>query len=111
MHLFAKKAPRDEFNYQKLQKVSSSSNPVALVKTKWESTSGKAAVRKAHFFQKPTSKMQQSVLSRGATVCLADRNFEPEWGLFNNSVGEAEEIIFEEKEEIQTQETNHATWQ
>ena len=29
MHLFAKKAPRDEFNYQKLQKVSSSSNPVA----------------------------------------------------------------------------------
>ena len=58
MHLFAKKAPRDEFNYQKLQKVSSSSNPVALVKTKWESTSGKAAVRKAHF-PNPHQQMQQ----------------------------------------------------
>ena len=66
MHLFAKKAPRDEFNYQKLQKVSSSSNPVALVKTKWESTSGKAAVRKAHF---PNPPANATVLSRGAMVC------------------------------------------
>ena len=90
MHLFAKKAPRDEFNYQKLQKVSSSSNPVALVKTKWESTSGKAAVRKAHF-PNPPAKMQQFLAEAPGR-----RNFEPEWGLFNNSVGEVEEIIFEE---------------
>ena len=63
MHLFAKKAPRDEFNYQKLQKVTSSSNPVALVKTKWESTSGKAAVRKAHF-PKTHQQMQQFLAER-----------------------------------------------
>ena len=29
-------------------------------------------------------------------VCLSNHNFEPEWGLFNNSVGEVEEIVFKD---------------
>ena len=35
-----------------------------------------------------------SMLSKGAMVCLIEKNFEPEWSLFNNSIGEVEEIVF-----------------
>ena len=92
MHLFAfKKSKNDEFNYRKLQEVSSANNPVALIKTRWESTRGKAKVCKAHF---PNLPVNATILSRGAMVCLSNHNFEPEWGLFNNSVGEVEEIVF-----------------
>ena len=91
MHLFANKKPRNEFNYQKLQQITNASNPVALIKTKWESTSGKPAVCKAHFQSHPIT---ASILSKGAMVCLIEKNFEPEWSLFNNSIGEVEEIVF-----------------
>ena len=80
-----------EISYQKLQQITNASNPVALIKTKWESTSGKPAVCKAHFQSHPIT---ASILSKGAMVCLIEKNFEPEWSLFNNSIGEVEEIVF-----------------
>lgn len=91
MHLFAFKKSKNEFNYRKLQAVSSATNPVALVKTRWESTAGKPKVCKAHF---PNLPVNATIVSRGAMVSISNHNFEPEWGLFNNSVGEVEEIVF-----------------
>ena len=92
MHLFACKKDRNEFNYRKLQKVSNEANPVALVRTRWESVSGKRTVCKSHFPDPPET---ATILCRGAMVCLT-KNFEPEWSLFNNSIGEVEEIVFRE---------------
>ena len=91
-HLFAFKKSKNEFNYHKLQAVSSETNPVALVKTRWESTAGKSKVCRAHF---PNLPVNATILSRGAMVSICNHNFEPEWGLFNNSVGKVEEIVFE----------------
>ena len=31
-------------------------------------------------------------------VCLKDKNFEPEWCLYNNCIGEVVEIVFREGE-------------
>lgn len=93
MYLFAFKKSRNEFNYRKLQEVSSANNPVALIKTRWESTRGKVKVCKAHF---PNLPVNATIISRGAMVCLSNHNFEPEWGLFNNSVGEVEEVVFKD---------------
>ncbi len=33
---------------------------------------------------------------RGAKVQIADRNFEPDWGLFNGAVGKVVEIVYNE---------------
>ena len=98
MHLFAYKKDRNEFNYRKLQKVSNEANPVALVRTRWESVSGKRTVCKSHFPDPPET---ATILCRGAMVCLT-KNFEPEWSLFNNSIGEVEEIVFREGENPNT---------
>ena len=56
------------------RQVSSANNPVALIKTRWESTRGKAKVCKAHF---PNLPVNATILSRGAMVCLSNHNFEP----------------------------------
>ena len=57
-----------------------------------ESTAGKSKVCRAHF---PNLPVNATILSRGAMVSTCNHNFEPEWGLFNNSVGKVEEIVFE----------------
>ena len=41
MHLFATKAPRNEYNFKRLADVSSSTNPVAVLKTQWISSKKK----------------------------------------------------------------------
>ena len=97
MHLFATKAPRDRHNHQKLSEISSSSNPVAILRAQWNSKrSKKANALNAHFKDPPPA---ATVLSRGAMVRIAGRNFEPNWGLFNNAVGVVDEIVFRDEED------------
>ena len=93
MHLFATKAPRDEFNFKRLSEVSSSCNPVALLKAKWSSSKralGHSTIV-GHFKSPPAT---ATMLARGALVRIVDRNFKPEWGLYNNSIGIVEEMVF-----------------
>ncbi len=37
-------------------------------------------------------------ICRGAKVQLMGRNFEPDWGLYNGSIGTVKEIVFERDE-------------
>ena len=92
MHLFATKAPRNEFNFSRLADVSSSNNPVALVKAQWTAQKkiGKSTIM-SHFKSPPAT---AALLSRGAIVRIVDRNFEPMWGLYNNAIGKVVEIVF-----------------
>ena len=96
MHLFAKKAPKNEFNYRKLAQLSDEKNPVALIKSQWTSVSGKKGKAiKSHFKNPPPN---ATLLCRDAVVCINEKNFDPESGLYNNAIGTIEEIVFEENE-------------
>ena len=88
MHLFATKAPRDEHNYRCLSNISSSTNPVALLKAQWTTRKAKC---QDHFTDPPPN---ATLISRGAMVKISGRNFEPAWGLYNNAVGVVDEIMF-----------------
>ena len=92
MHLFATKAPRNEHNYQRLSETSNEDNPVALVKAQWSSTRGLAQSTIAQHYNSPPE--SATLLCRGAMVRIVDRNFEPGWGLYNNSIGTVRNIVF-----------------
>lgn len=92
MHLFATKAPRNEHNFKCLADISSSTNPVALLKAQWSSSKSieKATITN-HFKSPPAS---ATIITRGAIVRIVDQNFEPHWGLYNNAIGKVDEIVF-----------------
>ena len=93
MHLFATKAPRDEFNYQRLSEVSSGDNPVALLKAQWTSVRGRSTTSIIDHFKDPPN--SATLLCRGAMVRIVGRNFEPRWGLYNNAIGTVVDIVFQ----------------
>lgn len=92
MHLFATKAPRNEHNYQRLSETSDENNPVALVKAQWSSTRGLSSSTIAQHYNSPPE--SATLLCRRAMVRIVDRNFEPGWGLYNNSIGTVRDIVF-----------------
>ena len=92
MHLFATKAPRDEFNFRRLSQDATSNNPAALIKAEWKSCRRLKSQSMAKHYDNPPQ--NASVLCRGATVKITGKNFEPDWGLYNNGVGVVQEIVF-----------------
>ena len=92
MYLFATKAPRDNHNYYMLSRLASETNPVALVRTKPRSLINNKRATLAHFNN--DSMPGAALLCRGAMVSITGHNFEPDWGLYNNSIGYVDEIIF-----------------
>ena len=90
--LFAKKAPRDEHNYSNLARMSNKGNPVAIIRTQYTSVFTGSNRKSTHF--KKDGVPQSVPLCRGAKVCLCGRNFEPDWGLYNNAVGTVQEIVY-----------------
>lgn len=93
MHLFATKAPRDEFNFKRLSEVHHQCNPVALIKAQWKSD--RLGMREStiisHFKSSPAT---ATLLRIGALVRIVDKKFEPHWGLYNNAIGTVQEIVF-----------------
>ncbi len=92
MHLFATKAPRDEFNMQMLGNQATARNPAALIQSVWKS--GKKLTSKTmaqHFDDPPPA---ATLICRGAVVRLVGKNIEPDFGLFNNAIGTVEEVVF-----------------
>ena len=81
MHLFATKAPRDEFNFRRLSQDATSNNPAALIKAEWKSCRRLKSQSMAKHYDNPPQ--NASVLCRGATVKITGKNFEPDWGLYN----------------------------
>jgi hypothetical protein len=92
MHLFATKAPRNEHNYRRLNETSSCSNPVALLKAQWKSTTCQKTSSIIDHFKNPPP--NATLLCRGAIVRIVDKNFHPRWGLFNNAIGTVIDIVF-----------------
>ena len=92
MHMFATKAPRDEYNVRKLSENASDRNPAALVKASWK-TSRRANLQSIaqHFDNPPDA---ATLMCRGSVVRIAGKIFEPDFGLFNNAIGTVEEIVF-----------------
>jgi len=97
MHLFATKAPRDEFNLRRLSQDATNNNPAALIKAEWKSCRRLNPRTMTKHYDNPPQ--NASILCRGATVKITGKNFEPDWGLYNNGVGIVQEIVFQPRKD------------
>ena len=97
MCIFANKAPMQEHNRQKLKEQNSEDNPVARIHTTTTTQNKKYRGITKHFARQ---QMQSTAIPavvnicRGARVQLTGKNFEPDWGLYNGSIGTVKEIVF-----------------
>ena len=97
MYIFANKAPMQEHNRQKLKEQNSEDNPVARIHTTTTTQNKKYRGITKHFARQ---QMQSTAIPavvnicRGARVQLTGKNFEPDWGLYNGSIGTVKEIVF-----------------
>jgi ATP-dependent exoDNAse (exonuclease V) alpha subunit len=100
MYIYANKAPMQEHNRQKLKEQNSEDNPVARIHTTTTTKSKKYRGVTKHFRQQQNQTAIPSVVNicRGAKVQLTGKNFEPDWGLYNGSIGIVKEIVFKENE-------------
>ena len=115
LHLFAFNKDKDQLNIEKLAEISSEINPVAIIKSRTDSNffyilenQKKEQNKKSSSASKSKQKTQQfkhfkdsnypktSTICVGCKVALKGRNFNPQWGLYNSSIGTVEEIVFEE---------------
>ena len=90
MYLYYGNEKRQQHNLRALIQQSSPENPVAIVRSRSAGTVGKGV--KAHFDSDLPS---ASLLCVGAKVAISNRNFCPEWGLYNGACGIVKEIIFD----------------
>ena len=100
MYIFANKAPMQEHNRKKLQEQNSEDNPVARIHTTTTTQNKKYRGVTKHFARQQGQTAIPSVVNicRGAKVQLTGKNFEPDWGLYNGSIGTVKEIVFKEHE-------------
>ena len=92
LFLFANKEPRDIFNAKRLKQEHSETNPVAIIRTQTRNKFGRFTTTSKHF--KDSTFPIITKICRNAKVQLAGKNFRPEWGLFNGSIGKVKEIIY-----------------
>jgi hypothetical protein len=100
MYIFANKAPMQEHNRKKLKEQNSENNPVARIHTTTTSQNKRYRGVTKHFARQQGQTAIPSVVNicRGAKVQLTGKNFEPDWGLYNGSIGTVKEIVFKENE-------------
>ena len=93
IHLFYTNEKRIRFNVDRLRKVSSATNPVAVLKPIASGTSKRNSKSVSSHFkgQRPSS----SLVCLGAKVCIQGQNFKPLWGLHNGACGTVVEFNFE----------------
>ena len=91
LYLYATKEDCNNHNKMKLKEISSTTNPVAVLKTKMSTVASRTVMRNhLKCYDIPLS----NPICRGATVCLHHKNFAPPWKLYNNAIGTVEEIVF-----------------
>lgn len=103
VYLFATKQLKEEHNMRKLNEITNSTNPVLLLQTKFEKCNQslcKTAGNKKHFDSDSTP--SRSILCIGAKVAIENRNFQPNWGLYNGALGTVVGIKFAKGENPQT---------
>jgi len=91
IHLFFRNEPRIRHNLEELKKAHLPESPVAFMKIKSEGSGGKAISK--HFRAQRTP--ETAIFCIDSTVAIDGRNFCPERGLYNGSLGYAREIVFE----------------
>lgn len=91
IHLFYTNEKRIRRNLEKIAQLSSDTNPIAFIQAK--SYGGKSGMGTASHF--PTDLPLTTLLARGAKVAIDSRNFCPQWGLYNGTMGTVDEIVFE----------------
>jgi len=94
MFLYPTRELKDEHNLMKLRELSSRANPVAFIQS--ECASGRIGYEKgiSSHFRKSNSAPITTLLCRDAVVSLQHKNFCPEWGLYNGSIGTVKDIVF-----------------
>ena len=82
---------KDSKNMEMLEKLTSPSNPVAIIRP---ATQGPRAVKSisSHFNNKKP--LNSSLLAIGARVAIENINHKPSWGLYNGACGIVDEIVF-----------------
>jgi len=100
MYIYANKAPMQEHNRKKLKEQNSEDNPIARIHTTTTTYDKKYRGVTKHFAKQRSQSAIPTVVNicRGAKVQLTGKNFEPDWGLYNGSIGTVIEIVFKENE-------------
>jgi PIF1-like helicase len=92
-YVFANRIPRDNLNSSKLKKINYSGNPVARIKSRTVSNSGKVVVNNSHY---DSDRQPNKVLiCIGARVSLNGYNPDPKNGLFHGSLGIVRDIVYD----------------
>jgi hypothetical protein len=86
--LFANKAPRDHRNLKKMYDLHSATNPVARIVAKPQSK----RVIASHFGEDSAQRALRTCIDCRVSICA--RNINPDWGLFNGSIGTVKDIVF-----------------
>jgi len=93
LYIFANKKQMKEHNLERLKAQHSFENPVARLKA-ISVLKGKLLRNISKCFKQDNEIEPVSNKCRGAKIQLAGRNLEPDWGLFNGSIGMVKEIVF-----------------
>ena len=93
-YLFANKAPKDEHNMKMLSITSNAQNPVAVIRSKLESTEQSSKKPSWQHFGKDDDITKVSPICVNAKVAIRGYNFYPKWGLHNGAMGTVKEIAF-----------------
>jgi hypothetical protein len=86
--LFANKAPRDQRNLKKMYELHSALNPVVRIHGKPETK----RILDSHFGEDSILRVLRCCV--GCRVSICARNINPDWALFNGSIGKVIDIVF-----------------
>ena len=92
LFILANKDPVHEYNLKSLKDISSTENPVAIIKSATSQSTKKGV--DSHFVG--SSSPKTVLLCNNAQVNIAGKNFNPSWGLFNGAMGSIHAIVYAE---------------
>jgi hypothetical protein len=97
LFVFTNKRKMQEHNWERLKVEHSINNPIARMRVKGRSK-GKEIRNLPKCFKQDSGIESVLNICREAKVQLMGKNFEPDWGLFNSSIGVVKEIVFNKDE-------------
>ena len=100
VYLYATKSLKADHNMRKLNELSSEQNPVLFIQTKYQKRYNSMWNGNPRHFDKDSIPSRQ-ILCKGAKVAITNRNFQPNWGLYNGALGTVMGIKFKQNENPQ----------
>jgi len=97
LYVFANKKLMKQHNFERLKAQHSHDNPVARLRVH-SISKGKKSNNIPKCYKQDNDIEPIVNLCRGAKVQIMGRNFEPDWGLYNGSIGTVKEIVFDKDE-------------